>query len=77
MEEKIYLVQLDNDKYGWSFLWNHTIREINKISLKIEIVSMIIPILAISIVEVGLDNLKEIEGIKTIEENSMGYYPAV
>jgi hypothetical protein len=74
MEEKIYLVRLDDDKYGWSYLWNHTIGEINKIALKIEITAIVLPILAVTTVGNGLDLLQKIDGIKTIEENSI-YYP--
>ena len=77
MEEKVYLVRLDNDKHGWSYLWNHTIREINKIALKIEITAMILPILSVTMVEEGIDLLQQIDGVKTVEENCVSYCPAV
>jgi hypothetical protein len=77
MERKVYLVQLDDDKYGWSYLWHHTIKEINKISLKVEIVAMLLPILAVTTAGEGLDLLQAIDGVKTVEENSEGYFPVM
>lgn len=73
MDIKDYIIRLDNDNYGWAFLWNNTISEIHKCSLKTEIISCIMPMLAIRMTECGFDTIKNIEGVSSIEEDTAGY----
>ena len=70
---KTYLIQLDIDNYGWSFLWNSTIHEIQKYCNHIEIVTVILPILAVETDEHTIELLNNIEGIKTIEPDNEGF----
>ncbi len=73
MDIKDYIIRLDNDNYGWAFLWNNTITEIQGCSLKTEIISCMMPMLAVRFSECGLDIIKNIEGVMSIEEDSVGY----
>lgn len=69
MDYKEYLVELDNDKYGWSFLWNNTIKELNGLSTRLQIISCVSPIVLVYTDRAGRILMDRIEGIKTIEED--------
>lgn len=70
-----YIVKLNNDKYGWEFLWNTTIRDIKKYSQKVEIIGCSIPMLLIEADKDDIKILENIEGIECIEKDCMGYFP--
>jgi hypothetical protein len=68
-----YIIQLDNDSYGWSFLWHNTICGVYQNVQKVEIISITIPMLLVETDEAGYEAFKELVGIKNIEEDRKGY----
>lgn len=66
-----YLVQLDNDNYGWSFLWNNTITGLKGLCTRLEIISCVSPIVLVYTDKCGRQIMNYIKGIKTIEGNEL------
>lgn len=73
MEMKDYIIQLNNDDYGWSFLWNVTIQELKKVSTRVEIISCTIPTVVIRTDKNGYFLIHNLDGIKNIKEDESGY----